>query len=269
VLLMGADRLFDVVATEAWPGALPESFEVSEEPALLVAMRTREPVGMDEPACAELATRLGVPQLGIAPLFVGRSCKGMVLVVRRSGAAGFDSFTQQIILTLTLQTGVAIDRVLASQALLDRSLRDELTGVGNRRAANQRLERLEAGDALLMLDLDHFKRINDTKGHAAGDAVLSALGQHLTGALRDTDDVYRMGGEEFLVVLAGGGSGALQASERLLEGWRLLDPVTTFSGGIATHREGSTGEATLALADGALYEAKDAGRDRIVAFRDE
>jgi len=116
-----------------------------------------------------------------------------------------------------------------------------------------------------MLDLDHFKRVNDTHGHAAGDDVLRHLGSFLSGSLREGDEVFRMGGEEFLVVLHRAGEGASIAGERLCQGWRLEDPVTTFSAGVAIHAEGLTPEATLERADGALYEAKRAGRDRVAS----
>jgi diguanylate cyclase (GGDEF)-like protein len=141
------------------------------------------------------------------------------------------------------------------------ALTDPLTGVGNRRHAHQLLDDLRPGDTLVMIDLDRFKAVNDRLGHAAGDAVLRALADHLVAGLRDSDRVARIGGEEFLVVLTGVEEDrAALTVQRLMDTWRRTQPVTTYSAGIA-HHEGGSAEATLEAADQALYAAKDAGRD--------
>jgi diguanylate cyclase (GGDEF)-like protein len=146
--------------------------------------------------------------------------------------------------------------------------RDELTGVGNRRHASALLETLVPGDAVLMIDLDLFKAINDHSGHSAGDEVLQELGAYLQGALRDADLVARYGGEEFLVVLRDARDGATVAGNRLLRGWRARRPRTTFSGGVAVHEEATTPAVTLTRADLALYEAKRAGRDTVCCYQE-
>lgn len=153
----------------------------------------------------------------------------------------------------------------SNQALAVEAVTDELTGVGNRRQGNALLNSLEPGDALLLLDLDRFKLVNDTFGHAEGDRVLTELGTYLRGAVRGLDAVARYGGEEFVVVLRQAGDGAALAAQRFLDGWRLRSPRTTFSVGVAVHRAHCSPALTFGEADAALYEAKAAGRDRVAA----
>jgi diguanylate cyclase (GGDEF)-like protein len=154
----------------------------------------------------------------------------------------------------------------ASELLAVAAVTDDLTGLGNRRHVNQLLDALVSDDALLLLDLDHFKELNDRCGHLAGDEVLADVGRYLGAATREGDAVARYGGEEFLVVLRRSGPQAAQvAAERLLEGWRTLQPAVTFSIGVAVHQPGTSPWETLADADAALYEAKSAGRDRSFA----
>ena len=151
----------------------------------------------------------------------------------------------------------------ARKLLAEVSVRDELTGVGNRRHAVALLQSLSPGDAVVMIDLDHFKRVNDTEGHEAGDKVLLALADHLSHSVRDADTVARYGGEEFLVVLRGAWSGGMEIAQRLCASWRSGRPATTFSAGVAVHRVGQSPHATVAEADAALYAAKRTGRDRV------
>ena len=151
----------------------------------------------------------------------------------------------------------------ARQQLAEVSVRDELTGVGNRRHAVALLSALQPGDAVVMIDLDHFKSVNDTDGHSAGDTVLRALAEHLGRGVRDADLVARYGGEEFLVVLRGAGGEGVVTAERLRATWRDTNPRTTFSAGVAVHHAGQPGAATLAQADAALYAAKRTGRNRV------
>jgi len=149
----------------------------------------------------------------------------------------------------------------ASALLAVAAVTDDLTGLGNRRQVNQLLDQLTPGDAVLLLDLDHFKELNDQLGHLAGDQVLADLGRYLHAATRAGDAVGRYGGEEFVVVLRQPGD-AVTAAGRLLDGWRSLDPPVTFSVGIAVHEHDHSPWDTLALADTALYNAKAQGRDR-------
>ena len=154
---------------------------------------------------------------------------------------------------------------------------DGLTGVPNRRSLDRLLqaqlamaEREGRPFSVLMLDLDHFKAVNDTHGHGVGDAVLRAFAQRIEGQLRRSDVCARYGGEEFAVVLPGTGAElALDAGERLrlaVAGAPLVPGVAvTVSVGAATWRPGDDAAALLARADAALYAAKRAGRDRVTA----
>ncbi|MGK2957663.1 MAG: diguanylate cyclase [Acidimicrobiales bacterium] len=164
------------------------------------------------------------------------------------------------------QGGLAFERVRAKLTLLDQSLRDELTGVGNRRHAMALLGRVGPNDGVVVLDLDHFKEVNDSFGHDRGDGLLEQLAGYLIEALRDVDAVARYGGDEFLLVMWGVGDKAHEVTQRLVEGWRELNPMATLSIGVAVHEPGVTAHASFLRADAALYEAKSRGRDQGVVL---
>ena len=139
---------------------------------------------------------------------------------------------------------------------------DALTGIPNRRDLHVRLLCVEPGDAVVLCDLDHFKALNDTRGHQAGDHTLAAFGGLLRTSLRAGDYGARYGGEEFVLILpATDDATAEVVVDRLRSAWQVLDPTTTFSAGIARCRTDQDPAATLAAADTALYAAKAAGRD--------
>ena len=164
------------------------------------------------------------------------------------------------------------------ERLLIAALHDSLTGVWNRGAVRKHLDRqlsLSKRSAsvvsVLAIDLDHFKRINDSHGHAAGDGVLRAAAQRMQAALRDYDGFGRVGGEEFLAVLAGTEATALGAAERLRSAL-VASPIETCAGPLSVSASIGVasgcgtdvdGAALVARADEALYRAKEAGRDRI------
>ena len=143
---------------------------------------------------------------------------------------------------------------------------DVLTGLGNRRSGERLLAQLEPGDGVLLMDLDHFKAVNDRFGHAGGDRVLRDLGAYLRAAVRGEDAVARFGGEEFLVVLRHPSEAAVDVAKRLVEGWRALSPVTTLSIGVAVHDSAHSISTTYGQADTALYRAKKNGRDQVEMF---
>jgi diguanylate cyclase (GGDEF)-like protein len=194
---------------------------------------------------------------------------GALVVAFRPGRAGADGFAERMVVLLAAETGRVLERLSATARLAEQARSDALTGLGNRLVLRSALDRLGPGDAVVLCDMDHFKAVNDTYGHATGDRVLVGFADCLREAVRNADTAVRYGGEEFALVLPRGGvPGALGVLNRLRELWRLSSPVTTFSAGIAVHRADATPDATLELADLALYQAKVDGRDRDVVVRD-
>ena len=164
----------------------------------------------------------------------------------------------------------------AVQRLRDLAIKDELTGLYNRHHAAElfthHIKRHDAGlegFAVALLDIDHFKRVNDTHGHAVGDEVLRAFAAQAGHILRKSDVLVRWGGEEFALVCPGQDLGqTTRAVERLHEGLRNLEAAPsvpglriTFSAGIVSHHQGESLEQAMARADAALYQAKATGRN--------
>jgi len=188
------------------------------------------------------------------------------------GTEGLPFFVITNLLTGTfgyLVSQQAHQRIGRWQAL---SLIDPLTGVGNRRM----MEADFAGGfgagrpagALALLDLDHFKAINDRHGHDAGDAVLRDFAAVAQAVLRKSDRLYRFGGEEFVLWLPEGDTAAAFAvlervRQAVRERVRVQGEPVTLSAGVAAHEAPETWETCLARADAALYDAKRAGRDRV------
>jgi diguanylate cyclase (GGDEF)-like protein len=149
---------------------------------------------------------------------------------------------------------------------------DPLTGIPNRRAAEAairdelaRARRAGTELCVALFDIDHFKRINDSFGHAAGDRVLERVAQTLASQTRASDTIARWGGEEFVALVAGPIAGArayCERARRAVEELRLPNgEAVTISAGIAVVTDGDA-DATLQRADEQLYEAKRAGRNR-------
>lgn len=169
------------------------------------------------------------------------------------------------------------------RAELDRSLElavtDPLTGLRNRRYVRRHLEGVlrNAGAAVLLIDVDRFKSVNDSLGHAAGDIVLREVAERVRAHIRAADVVARYGGEEFLVVMADTAAeeaalvaerlrAAIAASPVMVEGQAV--PVTA-SVGVASGGSGTLSDDVIAAADTALYAAKKAGRNRVEIARPE
>jgi diguanylate cyclase (GGDEF)-like protein len=153
----------------------------------------------------------------------------------------------------------------STASLRDQAHHDPLTALLNRRGLDQIVSAALAGDTLVLLDLDHFKTVNDRYGHAVGDGVLVEFAGVLSASVRDGDLVVRYGGEEFLLYLPG--TTPAQADlvlRRIHDQWHATEPLTTFSAGVATiGPDGDTGRA-LVEADASLYAAKSEGRDQWV-----
>jgi two-component system cell cycle response regulator len=212
----------------------------------------------------------------------GDAERGAVALDLGAGDILYDPFDPEE-LALRIQTLLRrkrqSDRLRATvEAGLELAVTDSLTGLHNRRYALRRLDRMLAapgrGVAVMMLDLDHFKSVNDRHGHAAGDAVLASVAKRLRAGLRPQDLLARLGGEEFLVALQDiDCDTALFCAERLREAVGGC-PVTlagdgpeipvTMSVGLAMGHDGSaSGEDLIARADRALYDSKSEGRNLV------
>ena len=175
---------------------------------------------------------------------------------------------------------LGLRNALAYRAAIASALTDPLTGIGNR-AAMQSAGRTQIELALrhglpmslLLIDIDHFKRINDTYGHAKGDVVLQLLARTIARTVRRSDQAFRYGGEEFVVLLGHTDlAGAEVMAERIRilvagsrELHRELSEGVTVSVGVGTLREQDTLETLCERADRALYLAKRSGRNRVVS----
>jgi len=175
-----------------------------------------------------------------------------------------------------------VARLRESRVELERlSVTDPLTGLYNRLRMMEALEnevrrsrRLQHPFAVLMADLDHFKKYNDAHGHPAGDAALKRIGAIMREASRDVDFVARYGGEEFLLMMpeteTEGASEVAQRLRRKIENEKLMEGSITVSIGVSAFPgNGDAAEALIAAADAALYEAKHAGGNRVIVARQQ
>lgn len=239
---------------------------------------------------ARIALRVGVPRATAA--LVGLSVVASVgLTAGWHLAAGWTFSTRSLLMSalvpipiasvcawFTLRLVVALE--IALGRVEDMAMTDPLTGVRNRRyfmqvAAREfdRAARHGQPMALVLIDVDHFKRINDRHGHQAGDASLVDVARACGQALRERDLLARFGGEEFIVMLPGTGQReAVRVAERMRRAVHaelrlpdMSDPgaVTISLGAVATSRSTPTLDVLIQAADQALYDAKRAGRDRV------
>jgi diguanylate cyclase (GGDEF)-like protein len=169
------------------------------------------------------------------------------------------------------QLGAAYERIRQLETL---ATLDELTGLGNRRGLNEHLahalsaaDRQQSDLTLVAIDIDHFKKVNDTHGHDAGDAVLQRVGAAIQRVIRAGDYAFRQGGEEMTVVAVTTFKGAAILAEKLrsaVETSHGTDEIpVTISLGVSMARLGDTSEKLAKRADEALYQAKAAGRNRV------
>ena len=214
---------------------------------------------------------------GLVLLSVFGAYQYRMLAMRRSSRT-----LQECVIQRTAELQQAIREAEAAQlALQEQATRDGLTRLWNRRyifdllcKESRRAERERLSLCVLMLDVDHFKHVNDTAGHLGGDRVLEGVAQVLADHTRPYDYAGRYGGEEFLVILC---NCTLEAGMRRAETIRaaiesadicfhdVRVPVTA-SFGVAVNDVGKTIEAVLQEADEALYRAKQAGRNRVCSF---
>jgi diguanylate cyclase (GGDEF)-like protein len=247
--------------------------------------------GLREEFGRRAATLLTAPLVIIGGLMLLRVVNALAALARgeTSGQSLLSAGTPQLGMVFAfLAMGLGLNFGFGGMVLLrlvnrlrHLSLHDALTGVLNRRGLEQRLalererqRRHSSPLALLSVDIDHFKRVNDRHGHAAGDAVLVGVARLLQREARAMDVVARMGGEEFCLLLPDTSrEGALRLAERLLQAHREhrhdtagtpLAVTVTVSIGLALAEDPAEAEADLwRRVDAALYRAKAAGRDRV------
>ena len=207
----------------------------------------------------------------------------LLLVVSATAAAALsvgDALALRVVATLTL-TLVMINVVLnvvgeLQEALVAQAITDPLTGAYNRRHLDTQLAALpaplpgqDAVNMLMALDIDHFKQVNDIHGHAVGDDVLRGLVATLHQRLRPSDRLFRIGGEEFVLLLPRiTAADAMRLAEdlrqRVAQAPLLPEGSITVSIGVAAQRPGLDTGAWMRVTDEALYEAKRSGRNRVV-----
>ena len=234
---------------------------LSEGSAIFVADAQMSPL-----LARSVVARLGFASILFVPVPGEGGYLGCVVVGWNQRKTVLTSFEEQVVSLLSDQAGTLLERLRNVGALRQQVRTDPLTGLANRRAFLESLDRLRPGGVVVFLDLDHFKALNDTQGHQAGDAVLQQFARALRKAVRDDDCAARYGGEEFALVLPSAASVDMApAAQVVVERLRgLWDGPVTFSVGIAVHRAGDAPSTTLARADEALYEAKANGRNTLV-----
>jgi diguanylate cyclase (GGDEF)-like protein len=224
---------------------------------------------------------LGIQAALLLPILYGDTCQGVLGGMRFTPKYPFEEDDISFGNLFAKLAAVALDNAQLHETLRQESIRDPLTGLFNRRFMEEILrqelykaERNAHPLAVVMLDLDHFKRINDTYGHDVGDEALRKLGLLLRTSFRGGDVACRYGGEEFAVILPGV---SLSDAYNRMEGLRLdIKQLTVrddgrtvgyLSGslGIAVYpQHGTSSEQLLKLADEALYRAKQSGRDKVI-----
>ncbi|PZG22185.1 GGDEF domain-containing protein [Micromonospora craterilacus] len=209
----------------------------------------------------EPLVRAGVRTLMAVP--VGPPERGGVLLVADERLLRPDPTTVNLMELLAGQAWSCLDRLRTLDRLREQASSDPLTGLRHTGPFGQRIATATPGrTALLAIDVDGFKSVNDTYGHQAGDRVLVGLARALEGALRQGDELYRIGGDEFVAVIeVTRPEEAVRVAERLTEAARRIG--RTISVGVALPRPGESPELTLRRADQALYAVKRQGRDGV------
>ncbi|HTG42508.1 MAG TPA: GGDEF domain-containing protein [Methylomirabilota bacterium] len=246
----------------------PRAWPAQPDPAVVVAERI----------AARARSVYGLKHTISAPLTTDDGPVGAIVVSRRT-ADGWPASAERILAGAAVEASAALARAYSHRQAEERASTDALTGLPNRRYFDEfcalLARRRRANDAvgILMVDIDRFKVLNDTYGHAVGDEVLRAVGGALASAVREDDVPARYGGEEFAVLLRNPSLDvAIEVGERVREAVAALDlsrhgvAGTSVSVGVAVAQLPDQAITDIIVAaDQALYEAKRSGRDRVVA----
>jgi diguanylate cyclase (GGDEF)-like protein/PAS domain S-box-containing protein len=291
VLLADGDGDWHVVAAPSVPAVLVEVLDSIESrtpiaKALHGLPSTTTAVPISDPSWLAIrgaCRATGVETLWLRPFGVlGRPGHVGAIVVVRTDRRMLSESELDLVEQSSHLAAIAVERQLATEALEHRALHDELTGLPNRtllldriRIALSRSARDRTNVAVLFVDLDRFKHVNDTLGHAAGDSVLCQAATRLQRVLRAGDTVGRLGGDEFLMVCSDidGPVDAMTVAQRV---WECLQPPMLHDGrelmvrasiGVALAEDAEIApEAIVRDADHAMYRAKERGRDAIALF---
>lgn len=247
---------------------------------IILSLRLSHPSGL------EILKKLkSAPSTRDIPVILSASARCTKSLARGYKLGAFDyiskPYFKEEILARVRNIACTNSRVVELERLLDR---DYLTGLYNRRFFMERFVeelawsvRYHEPLSVFMIDIDHFKKVNDTYGHACGDEILKQTAKTLTSSLRTEDIVARYGGEEFIVLLSNtNADGAMTAAENLRSAVQQVDFCCsdihlrlTISIGVATYDYGSelSIDAIIGRADNALYAAKKDGRNRVVFYK--
>jgi diguanylate cyclase (GGDEF)-like protein len=238
----------------------------------------REGQVIAERIAARARSVYGLTNTLAAPLTSDGAVVGAIVLSHRTAGA-WSATTRRLLTGGAMEASSALSRAYSHQVAQTQASTDALTGLPNRRYFDEfcglLARRRRAGDAVgvLMIDIDRFKLLNDSHGHATGDEVLRAVGVAIVSAVREDDVPARYGGEEFVVLLRNPTAEvALEVGERVRASVAALDlgrlgvAGVSVSVGVAVANEDQQGiDELIAQADRALYRAKRAGRDRVIA----
>jgi diguanylate cyclase (GGDEF)-like protein len=218
----------------------------------------------DNPAVWKVFRDTGARSAVYEPLMHGDQCVGVLVAAWGYPIEAESSRDSALIRLLANEAADAIDRSDLLKQLQDLACKDPLTGLANRRAWEELLDveaaratRTDSPLCVALLDLDHFKEVNDTRGHRAGDRLLRSVSAAWSAELRETDFLGRLGGDEFGLVLP---DCELQEAHEVLARLRGAAPQTSWSAGLVVRGDGEQPEALVSRVDEALYRAKANGR---------
>lgn len=217
--------------------------------------------------------------------FAGRQTDelGRLMAAFASMAGKVRGYTDELETTVNERTRSLQERLEELDALraklAEQAIRDNLTGLYNRNyyeevigKVSAHIRRHKSSAAMVLLDIDHFKRVNDHYGHHAGDVVLREIASRIATGTRHEDDLFRWGGEEFLLIMHGADEETGRAKSEMIRAAIAAQPVCldgtelaiTGSFGVAVLRDGTDPDSAIRAADAALYRAKRLGRNRVV-----